>query len=151
MVKNLSNLCIPKARNFTHKIENLLLKEVFFSFVVFKSWISRWLKIKLVHKLCRLKTGDFWSPLPSFSSFYYIKSAIFNPPPPYRDDIVYGQPDTKFLLCCSKKEDYLLSLFSFGIVTPTKKKFSIWYLVVKFVFRHCTGGCNKRKKCTSVF
>ena len=38
-----------------------------------------------VHKLCRLKNGDFWPPPhfpPSLSSFYKVKSAIFGPPPP---------------------------------------------------------------------
>jgi hypothetical protein len=43
-----------------------------------------------VHKLCRIKIGDF-DPLPPILLFSYkVKLAIFDPPP-YLDDIVYGR------------------------------------------------------------
>ena len=47
-----------------------------------------------VHKLCRLKIGDFWPPPPLvvLSRVYVINRLWGNPPSPYRDDIVYGRP-----------------------------------------------------------
>ena len=51
-----------------------------------------------VHKLCCLKIGNFW-PTPPMLSFLLSKLYLVNRlwgypprPPPYQDDIVYGQP-----------------------------------------------------------
>ena len=43
-----------------------------------------------VHKLCRLKSRNFWPPPPPFFVVFLI-SKIGDFWPPYRDDIVYGR------------------------------------------------------------
>ena len=58
------------------------------------TYFSKYLRIGAIHKLCRLKSGNFLPP-PPLSPFLFSKVYVVNRfwgYPPYRDDIVYGRP-----------------------------------------------------------